>query len=128
MNFELTQDQKQMEALAREFTEKDLAPGILERDASGEFPLDLFKKFGKTGAYGLPYPKEVGGLGGSYLSYVLAVEEVSPHHRRIRLKLRGWVRIFLVGKNVFVDVFAAQAKISQMPVEASLALQNVRRD
>ncbi len=77
MNFELTQDQQQMQALAREFAEKDLQPGILERDASGEFPLELFKKFGKTGVYGLPYPTEVGGLGGSYLAYALAVEEVS---------------------------------------------------
>ena len=77
MNFELTQDQKQMEALAREFAEKELAPGILERDESGEFPLELFRKFGKTGIYGLPYAAEVGGLGGSYLAYALAVEEVS---------------------------------------------------
>ncbi len=77
MNFELTQDQLQMQALARDFAEKDLAPGILERDASGEFPLELFRKFGDTGVYGLPYPTEVGGLGGSYLAYALAVEEVS---------------------------------------------------
>ena len=77
MNFELTQDQQQIQQLAREFAEKDLLPGVIERDEKVEFPLDAFRKFGKTGIYGLPYGTEVGGLGGSYLSYILAVEEVS---------------------------------------------------
>lgn len=77
MNFELTQEQQQIQQLAREFTAKDLLPGVRERDEKSEFPLEAFRKLGKTGVYGLPYPTEVGGLGGSYLSYILAVEEVS---------------------------------------------------
>ena len=77
MNFTLTQEQQQIQQLAREFAEKDLLPGVLERDESSEFPMEAFKKLGKTGIYGLPYPTEVGGLGGSYLSYILAVEEIS---------------------------------------------------
>lgn len=77
MNFELTQDQQQIQQLARAFAEKDLLPTVRERDEKSEFPLEAFRTFGKTGAYGLPYPTEVGGLGGSYLSYILAVEEIS---------------------------------------------------
>lgn len=77
MNFEPNESQLQTQTIAREFAEKDLLPTIRERDASGAFPLDLFRKFGKTGIYGLPYATEIGGLGGSYLAYVLAVEEVS---------------------------------------------------
>ena len=77
MNFDLTQDQLQAQKLAREFAEKELLPGVLDRDASGEFPLAIFQKLGQTGMYGLPYPTEMGGQGGSYLSYILAVEEVS---------------------------------------------------
>ena len=77
MHFTLTQDQQQIQQLARTFAEKDLLPGVLERDEKSEFPLEAFKKLGKTGIYGLPYPTEVGGLGGSYLSYILAVEEIS---------------------------------------------------
>ena len=38
MNFELTEVQKQVQAMACEFAEQDLLPTILERDASGEFP------------------------------------------------------------------------------------------
>ncbi|MCI8477128.1 MAG: acyl-CoA dehydrogenase [Oscillospiraceae bacterium] len=77
MNFEPNESQLQTQTIAREFAEKDLLPTIRERDASRAFPLDLFRKFGKTGIYGLPYATEIGGLGGSYLAYVLAVEEVS---------------------------------------------------
>ena len=77
MNFELTQEQKQIQALAREFAEKELLPQVRERDAASEFPMEQFRKLGETGIYGVPYPTELGGMGGSYLSYILAVEEIS---------------------------------------------------
>ena len=77
MNFDLNPEQQQIQKMARMFAEEDMLPGVCDRDESSEFPLDAFRKFGKTGIYGLPYSKELGGLGGSYLSYVLAVEEVS---------------------------------------------------
>ena len=77
MNFELTNEQKDIQKLARDFAEKELLPQVRERDESGEFPLEAFRKLGKTGIYGLPYPKEYGGQGEDYLSYILAVEEVS---------------------------------------------------
>ena len=77
MNFELTQEQQQIQQMAREFAENELLPGVIERDEASQFPLEAFRKLGKTGIYGLPYGTEVGGLGGSYLSYILAVEEIS---------------------------------------------------
>ncbi len=77
MDFTLTQEQQQIQKMVRDFAENELRPTVIERDEKGEFPMELFKKFGETGAYGIPYAKELGGLGGSYLSYILAVEEVS---------------------------------------------------
>jgi butyryl-CoA dehydrogenase len=77
MNFALTEEQKRIQQMAREFAQQDLAPGVIERDINSTFPLEQFYKFGKTGIYGLPFSPEVGGQGGSYLSYILAVEEVS---------------------------------------------------
>ena len=77
MNFEFIEEQLQVKEMAKQFAEKELLPTVIERDEKGEFPLEAFKKFGESGIYGLCYPKEVGGLGGSYVSYVLAVEEVS---------------------------------------------------
>ncbi len=77
MNFDLTQEQRDIQKMVRDFSEKELLPGILERDAKEVFPMDAFKKLGSMGVYGLPYPKEFGGQDGSYLSYILAVEETS---------------------------------------------------
>ena len=77
MNFELTKEQLQVQAVAREFAETKLLPGVIERDEASVFPTDLYKEFGKTGAYGLPYAEEFGGSGGTYMDYVLTVEEIS---------------------------------------------------
>ncbi|WP_130870609.1 acyl-CoA dehydrogenase family protein [Intestinimonas massiliensis (ex Afouda et al. 2020)] len=77
MNFELTQDQQSIRQMVREFAQTDLLPSVRERDENSQFPLEAFRKLGETGLYGLPYPTELGGLSGSYLSYILAVEEVS---------------------------------------------------
>ena len=77
MNFELTPEQQQIQKLARDFARDRLLPQVRERDEAGTFPLAEFMELGKTGMYGIPYPRELGGMGGSYLSYILAVEEIS---------------------------------------------------
>jgi len=77
MNFELTENQTSIQQMVRNFAEKELQKDILVRDASGEFPRDLYDQMGKMGLIGLPYPKEYGGQGGDYLSYILGVEETS---------------------------------------------------
>lgn len=77
MDFQFTPQQLEVQEMARTFAEKELLPGILERDASGVFPMELYKKFGELGFVGLPYAEEYGGSGMDYLSYVLALEEVS---------------------------------------------------
>ena len=77
MNFELTVNQVDAQKIARDFAEKTLAKNILDRDASGEFPRDLFDEMGRMGLIGLPYAPEMGGQGGDYMSYVLSLEEIS---------------------------------------------------
>ena len=77
MNFELNEQQLQIQALARDFAQNDLARDILLRDESREFPMELFHKMGDMGLIGLPYPQEYGGQGQDYLSYILALEEIS---------------------------------------------------
>ena len=106
MDFTLTEEQAKIQKTVREFAENELKPTILERDEKGEFPMELFKKLGKTGAYGLPYPTEVGGLGGSYLSYILSVEEVS--------KVDG---AFGIAYSVDTSLYAGSIINSSAPVE-----------
>ncbi|NRT73980.1 acyl-CoA dehydrogenase family protein [Clostridium beijerinckii] len=77
MDFNLTEQQEKIVNMVREFAENEIKPKVVAYDESGEFPIDTYKKMGELGLIGLPYPKEYGGTGGDYLSYVLAVEEIS---------------------------------------------------
>ena len=77
MNFELNEQQLAIQETAKKFAEEELLPGVLERDETSEFPVDLYHKAGELGLIGLPYPKEVGGQGLGYMEYALAVKEVS---------------------------------------------------
>ncbi|MHB1315846.1 MAG: acyl-CoA dehydrogenase family protein [Christensenellales bacterium] len=76
MNFELSEQHKLMQQFVRDFAQKELAPGVIERDETSTFPVDIYKKIGKMGITGLPYPSAYGGQDGDFLSYILAVEEL----------------------------------------------------
>ncbi|MBQ7174205.1 MAG: acyl-CoA dehydrogenase family protein [Lachnospiraceae bacterium] len=77
MNFDLNEQQLEIQAKVRKFAEEELKPGVLERDEKCVFDMDLFRKAGELGLFGLPYPKEFGGQGLGYMEYAIAVEEVS---------------------------------------------------
>jgi alkylation response protein AidB-like acyl-CoA dehydrogenase len=59
------------------FTEEEVAPHAGEMDAAGVFPRWMFEKIAKTGAYGLRYPKSVGGAGGTTTQFCVMVEELA---------------------------------------------------
>lgn len=44
MNFELNEHHKAIQILVRDFAEKEFLPGVLERDAGGEFPRRLLRR------------------------------------------------------------------------------------
>jgi butyryl-CoA dehydrogenase len=77
MKFDLTEDQALMQKLVREFSEKQLAPGVAQRDENEEFSRELFNSMGEMGFTGICFPEEYGGVGGDVLTYILAVEEIS---------------------------------------------------
>lgn len=61
----------------REFAESEVLPVALEQDAKEEFSVPLAKKMGEAGLFGITIPKEYGGQGLDYLSYIIAVEELA---------------------------------------------------
>lgn len=77
MNFELTKEQKLVVQAVREFAENEIKPIAAEADQTGVFPMEQYQKMGTMGLIGLPYSTEYEGAGGDYLSYILAVEEIS---------------------------------------------------
>ena len=76
MNFSLTEQQLEIQKKAREFAQKELAPGAQERDMTEVFPMDILKKLGDAGLIGIQYPTQYGGKGLDYLSFILTVEEL----------------------------------------------------
>ncbi|KAA5807225.1 acyl-CoA dehydrogenase [Thermoanaerobacterium thermosaccharolyticum] len=77
MDFSLTKEQEMVRRVVREFAEKEVAPKAKEIDQTEEFPWDTVKKMAQNDMMGIPYPEEYGGAGGDYLSYIIAVEEIS---------------------------------------------------
>jgi butyryl-CoA dehydrogenase len=77
MQFELTEEQSMMRKMVREFSEKHVAPGAAERDDKEEFSRPLFNSLAALGLTGIFFPEQYGGADGDYLSYIMAVEEIS---------------------------------------------------
>ncbi|CUU08338.1 hypothetical protein JGI1_02060 [Candidatus Thermokryptus mobilis] len=77
MDFYLTETQKQVKQLARDFAEKEIAPYVRKYDEKGEFPFEIMKKLGEIGFLGITFPEEYGGSGLKYLDYVAIIEEIS---------------------------------------------------
>lgn len=84
MNFELTDEQKRIQALAREFAEQEVAPVAREADEKGEFPRHLVKRMGELGFLAGPIEPEYGGAGMDYVSYVLVCEELGRADSSVR--------------------------------------------
>ncbi|WP_408006811.1 acyl-CoA dehydrogenase family protein [Pseudalkalibacillus sp. A8] len=77
MNFDLTDEQKMIYKMIREFAEEEVAPGAEQRDKDKKFPVEIFKKLGDLGMMGLPFPEEYGGGGADTVSFAIVVEELS---------------------------------------------------
>lgn len=77
MNFDLTEEQNLIRETVREFAEREIRPVAKELDENAEFSHDLTRKMGELGLFGMYLPEKYGGQGLDYLSYIIAVEEIS---------------------------------------------------
>ncbi len=77
MNFSLTKEQELVRKMVREFSVNEIEPIAAEIDEEARFPVETIEKAGKIGLMGMPFPREYGGAGSDYISYVMAVEEIS---------------------------------------------------
>jgi alkylation response protein AidB-like acyl-CoA dehydrogenase len=59
------------------FTDEEVTPKAREMDEAGEFPRWMFEKIAKTGAYGIRYPRSIGGAGGNTTQFCIMVEELA---------------------------------------------------
>ncbi|MCY6957326.1 acyl-CoA dehydrogenase [Clostridium brassicae] len=77
MNFQFTKEQELVKQMVSQFAENDVKPIAAEVDANHRFPMENVEKMAQYGLFGIPFSAEYEGADGDYLSYILAVEELS---------------------------------------------------
>src|SRR5215217_383241 len=77
MQFDLTEEQREIRRLARDFADGEVRPVAEELDREKRFPYEIVAKLGELGLMGMPYPAEYGGGGTDNLSYAIAIEELA---------------------------------------------------
>ena len=77
MDFSLSEEQLAIRNTCRDFAEQEIKPQAEELDRTGSFPYKIVREMGELGLLGLPFPEEYGGAGADFLSYCLAIEEIS---------------------------------------------------
>ena len=77
MDFALTEEQREIQALAREFADTEIVPNAGDWDRKHRFPRQLFTKLGELGLMGVCVPEALGGAGADFIAYVLVLEELS---------------------------------------------------
>jgi alkylation response protein AidB-like acyl-CoA dehydrogenase len=77
VDLDLTPEQREIQALAREFAAAEIEPYAAEWDREHHFPKELFGKLAELGLMGACVPEEYGGAGADFLSYILMLEEIS---------------------------------------------------
>lgn len=77
MNFKLTEEHLMVRDAAREFAANELLPGVIERDNTQSFPIEIIRKMGQLGFMGIMVDPKYGGSGMDTISYVLIMEELS---------------------------------------------------
>ncbi|MCB0723116.1 MAG: acyl-CoA dehydrogenase family protein [Ignavibacteriae bacterium] len=77
MDFKLTEQQLEVQKLARDFAQNEIAPTVMKYDEAQEFPMDIAKKLGEIGFLGIIFPEEYGGSNFSMMEYAIIIEEIS---------------------------------------------------
>ncbi len=91
--YELTDDQREMQALVREFAEREIAPHAAEWDQTHTFPTDVIRKLGELGAMGVGFPEEYGGLGMGSVAQALVIEELARFDSSVAVTIGATVSI-----------------------------------
>jgi len=77
VNLDLSDEQREIQRLVRDFADQEVRPVAEELDREKRFPYEIVEKLGGLGLMGVPYPQEYGGGGADYLSYAITIEELA---------------------------------------------------
>lgn len=89
MNPEITEDERDLYEMVKDFADNVVAPRSYEADTKHELPMDIVAQMGDLGLFGLPFPEEVGGQGGNYFALCLAIEALARVDQSIAITLEA---------------------------------------
>ncbi|NJD68061.1 MAG: acyl-CoA dehydrogenase [Candidatus Methylomirabilota bacterium] len=89
MDFELSEAQQAIQAMVRDFAEREIAPVAADLDEHEAFPTEIIRKLSGLGLMGILLPKEYGGAGMDYISYALILEELARHDASVALTVES---------------------------------------
>jgi hypothetical protein len=87
VDFALSEEQRAIQAMAREFAAREIDPIVEEIDEAQRFPKELFRQLGDLGFLGVLVPEELGGAGLGYVEYVLIIDELAQVDPSVALSL-----------------------------------------
>jgi short/branched chain acyl-CoA dehydrogenase len=93
MNFDPTGEQKRWRDLARDFAQSEIRPRAAELDREQKFPYDIVAEMARLGLMGLALPEEYGGSGGDFVTYTLALEEVSRADTSVGITMEAHISL-----------------------------------
>ena len=112
MDFDLTDEQRAVRDLCRDFARNEVAPKAAHYDETCEFPYDLVAGMARLGLFALPFDESEGGAGGDFLSYCLALEEIARADAALAITLEAAVSL---GITPFVQFGTPEQKQRYLP-------------
>jgi alkylation response protein AidB-like acyl-CoA dehydrogenase len=79
----MTDEQKQIVTMIRDFVKRDIDPVATELEKSDTYPEEIVEKMKELGLFGIIISEEYGGMGLDYATYAMVMEEIS----------KGWMSI-----------------------------------
>ncbi|OIQ74717.1 acyl-CoA dehydrogenase [mine drainage metagenome] len=88
---QLSEEHQSLAATVRDFANEVVAPVAAHHDHEQSFPYDVIRQMAEMGMFALPFPEELGGMGGDYLSLCLALEELARVDQSVAITLEAAV-------------------------------------
>ena len=120
MNFDYSDDQKELRRAIREFAEKEILPFASEWDEKETFPKDAIRKLGELGFLGVIFPEELGGGGLSYADYAVVIEELARADASVGLTVAAHTS--LCANHIYEQGTDAQKEKFLKPLAAGTSL------
>jgi len=93
MNFDLTDEQRRWRDLARDFAQGEIRPRASQLDKEQKFPYDIVAEMTELGLMGMTVPEEYGGSDGDFVTYNLALEEISRADTSVSITMEAHISL-----------------------------------